>query len=95
MDVFELCKLIRVLTLHVLQELIETLELLLLALDTLVHGFKFLEPLLVLNKLFLFRVDVQNDALSRDVVFFFFLLELLKVVRKFYKVVLDKQVLLA
>lgn len=94
-DVFELCELIRVLTLHVLQELIETLELLLLALDSLIHGFEFLEPLLVLHELFLFRVDVQNDALSRDVVFFFFLLELLKVVRKFNQVVLDKQVLLA
>lgn len=64
MDVFELCELIRVLTLHVLQELIETLELLLLALDTLIHRFEFLEPLLVLHELFLFRVDVQNDALS-------------------------------
>ncbi len=95
MDVIELCELIRVFTLHVLQELIETLELLLLALDTLIHGFEFLEFLLFLHELILFRIDVKNDALSTDIIFFFFLLELLEVVRKLNQVFLDKQVLLA
>ena len=65
MDVLELCELIRVLSLHVLQELIETLELLFLALDTLIHSFELFEPQLVFHEVFLFFVDVLNDNLSR------------------------------
>jgi len=89
-NVFQFSKLIRVLGLDVSQELIEALKLPFLALDALVHLFKYLKPFFVLLKLLLFCLDVEDDLLPGDVVFFFFLLELLEVVRKFYQVVLDK-----
>jgi len=82
-NVFQFSKLIGVFGLDVSQELIEPLKLLLLALDTLFHLFKYLEPFFVLLKLLLFCFDVENDLLPGDVIFFFFLLELLEVVRKF------------